>query len=129
MQPRPAPEHRLRCREEGPHTAPGMGKAGEVCLSRPWFSYPALAKPGADVEGRGTPLTWLGVPRGGRGAFLFLGVLFFSLTDDWLGEDVCKDTKAEGISHLRCPPSFLTHRHLGEPQGSWGPPARGWGQP
>lgn len=63
-------------------------------------------------------LTWLGVPRGGRGAFLFLGVLFFSLTDDWLGEDVCRDTRAEGTSHLKWPPSFLTHR----------PGARGWGQ-
>lgn len=53
------------------------------------------------MELRGTPLTWLGVLKGGRGAFLFLGVLLFSLTDDWLGEDACGDTRTEGTSHFK----------------------------
>lgn len=77
---------------------------------------PCACQAGCRRGAKGDPsLTWLGVPRGGRGAFLFLGVLLFSLMDDWLGEDVCGDTRAEGTSHLKWPPSFLTGRHLREP--------------
>lgn len=55
LQLRPAPQHHLHRGKEGTRTAPGAGKAGEVCLSQPWFGYAAPAKPVADMELRGTP--------------------------------------------------------------------------
>lgn len=78
--------------------------------------------------GCGDPfLTWLQVPKGGRGAFLFLGVLLLSLTDDWLGEDVCRDTRPERTSAHREP--FLLSGHPGESHSIWGPSPRASGDP
>lgn len=70
------------------HPGPPAGR----WRSSEWVQLPCDCRYGAKpVPRRILSLTWPGVPGGGRGAFLFLGVLLFSLPADWLGEDVCRE--------------------------------------